>query len=130
MTLTGDGCLTCELPDCRETDPGCVYWNGREDPQKKYYRKMSQDPEWVKKNYDRNKQYRKTPVGRKSASECAVRWQKKNPDKQKKIQDRYVDNNRAKINADRKAWRATPEGKVSTRASQKRYREKVASLAN
>lgn len=84
-------CLNCTLPDCDESNQACPFWEGKLRPHQKYYAKKRLCPEFRKKHYAHNKKYRQTPAGKKSASECAMRWQRKNPEKQKAIQKRYRD---------------------------------------
>ena len=98
-------CLDCPLDDCKENDPDCLFWKGQ-TPAQRYYAKKRLCPKFKSQHYQRNKKYRQTPKGKKSASACAVRWQKKNPAAQKVIRRRHFLKNKDKINATRAIYRA------------------------
>ena len=59
-------------------------------------------------------------------SETCVRWAKNNPEKQKEITDRYRANNREKINARQREWRAS--AKLKSYTSQEQISERSAPI--
>jgi hypothetical protein len=79
-------CLNCLLPDCDDKHPDCPF---REygTKQKRYYRKMRDDPEFKKRRQAYNKKWMKG-VGREKYNAAMRKWRKKNPEKLQAIQAR------------------------------------------
>lgn len=91
-----DACLSCDLLNCDESDPNCLFWMWKSKPQQKYHEKMKLDPEYCQRRHEAKKKWRKTEAGKESMRETARRYRAKKPEIVRAIGRRHHEKHKEK----------------------------------
>lgn len=104
-SLSPDPCLICELADCDDNNPKCVFNKTKCRAQRDYYHRMKHDHKFRLKRLEAKKEWLKTESGRKSNAKSVSLYRKKNPEIISKIQKRYDENHKEQRRAKSREYR-------------------------